>query len=48
MGAQWQLSSDNAEKVDLGDTRDNDTKTRKFHAEGNKCFPGKEWKLYLQ
>ena len=27
--SQWRLSSNNAEKVNLGDTRDNDMKTRK-------------------
>ena len=34
---------DNAEKVDLGDMRDNDKKRRKVCAEGNKHYPGKEW-----
>ena len=26
--------------------RDNDTITRKVHADGNKLCPGKEWELY--
>ena len=39
--SQWQLSSDHAEKANLGNTRDNDTKTRKVWANGNKHCPGK-------
>ena len=35
-------------KVDLPETRDYDTKTRKVHADRNKLCPGKEWKLYSQ
>ena len=32
-------------KVDL---RDNDTKTIKVHADGNKFHPVEEWRLYAQ
>ena len=35
-------------KADLLETRDNDTITRKVHADGNKLCPGKEWRLYTQ
>ena len=44
---RW-LSSDNAENIDLEDTRDNDMKTRKVHVDGNKHCLGKEWMLYAQ
>ena len=33
-------------KVHLPETRDNDTITRKVHANGNKLCPEKEWMLY--
>ena len=39
--SQWWLSSDNSEKVDLGDMSDNNMKARKDHVDGNKHFPGK-------
>ena len=34
--------------LDLPETRDNDTITRKVHADGNKLCLGKEWRLYTQ
>ena len=34
-------------KVNLPEMRDNDTKTIKVHADGNKLHPGKEWGLYV-
>ena len=37
----WRLSSDNAEKVNLRDMKDNDTKIRKVYVDGNKHCPGK-------
>ena len=33
-------------KADLPETRDDNMKTRKVRANGNKLCPGKEWKLY--
>ena len=36
------LVHDHAEKGNLGNRRDNDIKTRKVHADGNKHCPGKE------
>ena len=54
MGAQ-QLSmaaiySHHAEEptYTVPEMRDNDTITRKVHADGNKLCPGKEWRLYTQ
>ena len=38
--------SPSCRKDDLPETRDNDTITRKVRADGNKLFPGKEWRLY--
>ena len=35
-------------KGDLPVTRDNDTKTTKVCADGNKLCPGKEWRLHAQ
>ena len=35
-------------KVNLPKTRDNDMKTRKVCADGDKLCPGKEWRLYTQ
>ena len=43
---QWQLSNDYVEKANLGNTKENDTKTRKVHADGNNHCPVKEWRLY--
>ena len=37
----WRLSSDNAEKVNLRDMKDNDTKIGKVYVDGNKHCPGK-------
>ena len=41
--SQCQLSSDNAEKLDVEDTRDNDMKAGEVCVDGNKHCPGKEW-----
>ena len=35
-------------KADQPETRNSDTITRKVRADGNKLFPGKEWRLYTQ
>ena len=35
-------------KADLPEMRDNDMITRKVCVDGNKLFPGKEWRLYTQ
>ena len=45
--SQWRLYSHRAEKADLPEMRDNDTITRKVHADGNKLCPGKKWRLYI-
>ena len=35
-------------KVDLPETRDNNTITRKVRVDRNKLCPGKEWRIYTQ
>ena len=40
--------SPSCRKADLPEIRNNDTITRKVHADRNKLFPGKEWQLYAQ
>ena len=32
-------------KANIPETRDNDTIARKVHADGNKLYPGKEWRI---
>ena len=46
--SQWWLSNDNAEKVDVEDMRDNNTKTRKVCVDGNKIALGKNgWYMFM-
>ena len=45
---QWRLCSHHVRKANLPEIRDNNKKARKVHADQNKFFPGKEWRLYAQ
>ena len=47
--SQWKLYSHHAEELTyVPEMSDNDMIKRKVCVEGNKLFPGKEWRLHAQ